>query len=141
MKFNSTLRITARWLLAATFIGAGANHFRSESFYTRIVPPSFPNPRLLVQISGIAEIVGGIGILIPPLRRIAGWGLIALLIAVFPANLYMAMQPARAGAMNFPKWALYLRLPLQALLVAWVWFAMKREPVEQDGSLDRRSAT
>jgi len=72
-------------------------------------------------ISGVAEIFGGFGLLIPNLRRAAGWGLIALLIAVFPANVHVALQGYMPGT-NFPPFALWLRLPLQAVLVAWVWW-------------------
>ena len=132
MKYPSenVVRSAARWLAAIGFIAAGANHFRNEDFYTRIVPPSFPNPRLLVQISGIAEIVGGVGIVVPRLRWASGWGLIALLIAVFPANVYMAMEPVKAAGGDFPRWMLYLRLPLQAVFIAWVAWVMKPDPHE-----------
>ena len=88
------------------------------------MPPFFPADAL-VEISGVCEIAGGIGLLIRPLRRAAGWGLIALLIAVFPANIYMAVAPSRRPA-GVPVWvlslALWLRLPLQAVFIAWVWF-------------------
>ena len=88
-------RITLRTLAAIGFVGAGANHFRNPGFYRQIIPPVFPAPHALVAISGMCEIVGGLGLLIPPLRATARWGLIALLIAVFPANLYMALAPER----------------------------------------------
>jgi uncharacterized membrane protein len=115
-------RSVARALTAAFFIAAGANHFLHAGFYIRIVPPSFPSPALLVTISGVCEIAGGVGILIPPLRQAAGWGLIALLIAVFPANLYMAQHPEHFTELHAAAWLLWLRLPLQALFIAWVWY-------------------
>ncbi|HEX3356616.1 MAG TPA: MauE/DoxX family redox-associated membrane protein [Tepidisphaeraceae bacterium] len=111
-----------RALAAVLFVLAGLNHFRNPIFYQRIVPPGFPSRPLLVIISGIAEISGGIGLLIVPLRRAAGWGLIALLIAVFPANIYMAIAPETFSDLHFPIWALWVRLPLQVVFVAWVWY-------------------
>jgi uncharacterized membrane protein len=111
-----------RILATIFFIGAGLNHFREPDFYQKIIPPAFPNPPLLVIISGIAEIAGGIGLLIPALRVPAAWGLIALLIAVFPANIYMAVAPDKIPDMHIPHWALWLRLPLQVVLGVWVWF-------------------
>lgn len=108
-----------RLIAAIFFILAGANHFRSPTFYEQIVPPGFGPPALMVMISGAAEIAGGIGLLIPSLRKFAGWGLVALLIAVFPANVYMAMEPQRFA--RFPQWILWTRLPLQFVLIAWVW--------------------
>jgi len=81
---------------------------------------------LVVIISGVAEIAGGIGILIPSARRMAGWGLLALLVAVFPANIYMAAYPERFG---IPAWILWVRLPFQVVFFAWVWFvALRRSP-------------
>jgi uncharacterized membrane protein len=80
----------------------------------------------LVAVSGVAEIAGGIGLLIPRLRRWAGWGLIALLIAVFPANVYMAVSPQRIPDLHFARWMLWLRLPLQGVFVVWVWYASLR---------------
>lgn len=97
---------------------AGANHFIDAPFYREIIPPSFPAPALLVAISGVCEIAGGVGLFIRPLRRAAGWGLVALLIAVFPANLYMAEHHEQ---MRFAYWLLLLRLPMQGVLIYWVW--------------------
>ncbi len=109
-----------RLLAAAFFIAAGVAHFLKPAIYRKIVPPGFPNPRLLVEISGACEIAGGIGLLIRPLRPAAGWGLIALLIAVFPANIYMVVRPEKVP-LAIPNWLLWARLPLQAVMVAWVW--------------------
>jgi uncharacterized membrane protein len=115
-------RIIFRWITALIFIAAGANHFAHPAMYARIIPPGFPSPAMLVLISGICEIAGGVGLLIPPLRSAAAWGLIALLIAVFPANLYMAIKPDRFADLHLPYWTLLLRLPLQGVLIAWVWW-------------------
>lgn len=116
---DSIPRRAFRGVAAALFIAAGLNHFRSPGFYVAIVPPMFPSPGLLVMLSGVFEVAGGIGLLSRPLRRPAGWGLILLLVAVFPANIFMALRPERFG---IPPWLLWLRLPLQGVLVAWVWW-------------------
>jgi uncharacterized membrane protein len=107
--------------LAALFLIAGVLHFLSPANYLRIMPPYLPYPLALVYISGAAEILGGVGVLHPRTRRSAGIGLIALLIAVFPANVQMLIN---ANEATLPvKLLLWLRLPLQALLIFWVWRA------------------
>lgn len=109
------------WILAAIFTIAGILHFTIPDSYTRVVPRWLPAPRLLVYVSGAFQVLGGVGLLIPALRWAAGWGLIALLIAVFPANIQM-LQAARAA--DAPAWGqllLWLRLPLQPLLMWWVY--------------------
>jgi uncharacterized membrane protein len=111
-----------RTLAAILFLGAGTWHFVHPEFYRKIVPPGFPSPKALVAISGVCEIAGGLGLLASRLRRLAGWGLIALLIAVFPANIYMVIDPKRTADATIPLWALWLRLPLQGVLIAWVWW-------------------
>ena len=118
---DSTLRAVSLVLLAAAFVGAGVLHLVRPQFFEAIVPPALPSPRALVLISGVAEILGGIGLLVPALRPWAGWGLAALLVAVFPANLYMAQEWERFRAV--PRWALMARLPLQLVLIAWVLWA------------------
>ena len=115
------------WITALLFIVAGANHFRRPGMYQRIIPPGFPYPGQLVWISGICEVAGGIGLLLPTLRRAAAWGLILLLIAVFPANCFMAMHPDRFADMHLRPWMLWARLPLQPLLMAWVWYVGARD--------------
>lgn len=112
-------------LLANVFIGAGANHFVMPRAYEAIVPPRLhEHAKRVVQISGVAEIVGGVGVLVPSTRRLSGLGLIAVLAAVFPANLYMARQPERFR--RIPRWALYARLPLQPAMMLWAWRATRR---------------
>ena len=110
-----------RVVAAVFFITAGLNHFRSFGFYERIVPPMLPWPGVIVAVSGVAEMIGGLGLLICRLRRAASWGLIALLVAVFPANLYMALEPERFADLHLSEWILWARLPVQAVLIAWVW--------------------
>ncbi len=110
--------------MSAVYIGAGIAHFLLPKAFARAVPPQLPRPIALVYLSGIAEIGLGLGVLFDRTRRLSAYGLIALLIAVFPANVYMAvgdpfdeaipdrLQPiADAGA--------WLRLPLQLVLIAW----------------------
>jgi uncharacterized membrane protein len=109
------------YVLGIVFCATGILHVVQTSAFTQIVPPALPNPVLLVQISGVAEICGGVGMLVPALRRVAGIGLIALLLAVFPANIYMAVDAARFAAVG-PAWVFWLRLPLQFLLI---WFVVR----------------
>jgi uncharacterized membrane protein len=114
-----------RWVpLGLAFFGAGVNHFLMPRAYERIVPPSLKSRSgEVVAVSGVAEIVAGLGVLLPWTRRPAGLGLIALLVAVFPANLYMARSPEEFR--RIPRWALYARLPLQPLMMWWAWSATK----------------
>lgn len=112
----------AQFAVASIFTTSGVMHFAAEKFFIAIVPKSLPNPRLLVQISGVAELMGAIGILIPGTRRLAGKGLIALLLAVYPANINMAVNADRFK--QFPKWALWARLPLQFAAMGLVKRAM-----------------
>lgn len=120
---RGALRAALRWLAAAAFVAAGVNHFVRPAFYRQIVPPAFPSPALLVVASGVCEIAGGVGLLVRPLRRAAGWGLVALLVAVFPANVYMAVCPDRIPGLHVAPWLLWLRLPAQGVFVVWVWYA------------------
>ena len=104
-------------MLAVFFVGAGVNHFLSAEFYRSIMPSYIPWHAELVAISGFAEILGGAGILIPRTRRFAAWGLIALLIAVLPVHIEMV----RHGFRSAPAWMLWIRLPFQLVLIAWVY--------------------
>ena len=122
---NHILKLISRWLLATLFIVAGVLHFVRVEAFAGIVPPYLPTPYLLVYVSGVFEIFGGLGLLIPRLRQRASWGLILLLFAVFPANIYMATDSETFVNAGIPLWALYLRLPLQVLLILWVWWSGK----------------
>ena len=108
-----------RMVLAVLFVVAGSLHFVIPQPYLKIMPPSLPAPLLLVYLSGAAEILGGIGLLVPAMRVFAAWGLVALLIAVLPANIHMAVDHTRYGAI--PVWALWFRVPLQLPLIYWAW--------------------
>ncbi len=105
--------------MAALYIFAGVNHFRKPETYLSIMPPWLPYPAALVAISGIAEILLGILLFPPKTRRPAAWGIILLLIAVFPANIQMALDWHREG--HAQEWLAWARLPLQAVLIWWVW--------------------
>ncbi len=120
------LRRLQPYLIGALFVAAGTLHFKYPRTYEAIVPPAFPAREHLVAVSGFFEILGGLGVVLPGLRAAAGWGLIALLIAVFPANIYMAIESERFASVA-PGWALYGRLPLQLLLMWWVWGACIKE--------------
>ena len=125
-----SMRGISRWLLAAFFIAAGANHFRDPGFYLPAMPSWLPWHRELLDLSGVAEVLGGIGVLVPLTRRAAGWGLIALLIAIFPANVNMALNDVQPSGRHIDRWLLWARLPIQAVLVAWVWWTVLAEPAE-----------
>jgi uncharacterized membrane protein len=119
------LRTIALLLTALFFVIAGSLHFLRPEPYVKIVPPYIPLPLIMVYISGVAEIAGGVGILLPAVRRAAGWGLVALLIAVFPANIYMALDHVQATANPLPVWVLWARLPLQFVLIWWTLHCTK----------------
>lgn len=109
-----------RYIYGAFWIAAGANHFFNTPFYMSIMPPYVPWHLALVYVSGLAEIGLGVLLLFQRWSVLAGWGLIALLIAVFPANVHMAVHS------NLYPWisplSLWLRLPLQGVLIAWAYW-------------------
>ncbi len=113
------------WLMAFFYVVAGFNHLLNPEFYVAIIPPGLPEPEWLNLISGLAEIVLGVFLLEPRTRVLAAWGIIALLIAVFPANMYVALEnvglpggtPGTGNAAA--NWA---RLPFQGLFLAWAWW-------------------
>lgn len=118
-------RRVLRWLFAALFVAAGVNHFVNPDFYVGIMPPYLPWHLALVYLSGVAEVALGFALLVPAVSRLAAWGLIALLVAVSPANLHMALNPG-----DYPSiapWVLYARLPVQALLVAWAYWLTRSD--------------
>ena len=115
-------KTVARILFAAFFVFTGVSHFTHRDFFVAIVPPYLPWPVALVCVSGAAEILLGALLMLPQTSRLAGWGLIALLIAVFPANVHMAVHPGLYP--TIPPAALLIRLPLQGVLIALAyWFA------------------
>ena len=117
------MRSLSRVALALFFILAGVAHFTAPAPYLAIIPPYIPWPAAMVAISGAAEILGGLGVCFRSTRRVSGWWLIALLIAVFPANVQAVSTGMVIGGHAVPVWMLWVRLPLQLLLVIWVWRA------------------
>ncbi|HWB69582.1 MAG TPA: hypothetical protein VG518_06360 [Solirubrobacterales bacterium] len=115
--------------LATFFAAAGANHFANPRFYEAIVPPPLADRRREINaISGVAEIVGGAAVVPRGTRRFARWWLLGLLVAVFPANVHMALNPEQVRGLDLdrvPRWALWARLPLQPLCMLWVWRATR----------------
>lgn len=115
------LKTVFRWLLAALMTFAGIFHFVHADDFARVVPDYLPWPYALVYVSGFFEILGGVGLLIPKLRHSAAWGLIALYVAVFPANVNMALHQIPLGSTPASPTLLWIRLPLQLVLIAWAW--------------------
>lgn len=116
--------------LSLFFVVAGINHFVNPDFYVAIMPPYLPAHRELVFLSGVFEVLGGVAVLAPAVRPAAGWGLILLLLAVFPANLHMALNPELFPDVSST--ALYLRLPLQALFIVWAYWATRPDGVASE---------
>jgi uncharacterized membrane protein len=114
--------------VAGLFTVAGALHFVIPRSYEAMMPPYLPAHREAVAISGVAEIVGGLAMASPRTQRFARWWLLALLAAVFPANVHMALSPEQVRGLDtrkVPRWALWARLPLQPLCMLWVWRATR----------------
>ncbi len=109
-----------KYLFAIFFVLAGLNHFLNVDFYMNIMPPYLPWHLFLVYLSGVCEIALGLLLLIPKFTSLAGWGLIALLFAVFPANIHMAVNPQLFP--EFSPMLLWLRLPIQFVLIAWAYW-------------------
>jgi len=127
---ESRARRYALLALAPFFVLAGINHFRDPAFYLAMMPPYLPAHGLLVAVSGVLEIVGGVGVLVPGLRQRVGWGLAALLVGVFPANLHVALNPELLPGLSAA--ALWTRLPVQLLLIAWCLWATRVEQMRAD---------
>jgi|SRR6185436_11515649 len=119
------VRTVSRYIFGLFFVLAGVNHFVSPAFYLNIMPPYLPWHLALVYISGIAEIGLGLLLLFRRWAVVAAWGLIALLVAVFPANLHMAMHPNLYPSL--PPLGLWLRLPIQGVLIAWAYWYTRPE--------------
>lgn len=117
----------ARYALAIVMTFAGLNHFLAADTYDAMVPKELPAPHLLVMISGIAEMAGGLGLLWEKTRRAAAWGLVLLYLAVFPANINMAVNHLPLGTHDVPEWALIARLPLQIVFIGWAWLFTRKK--------------
>ena len=118
-------RLVGIWIFGLLFVLAGINHFRSPGTYLKIMPPYLPWHGALVMVSGVFEVLLGLLLLVPPVSRLAAWGLIALLIAIFPANVYLYQhQEILPG----PPLLHLLRLPLQGVLIWWAWLYTRQAP-------------
>ncbi|MEO8255278.1 MAG: DoxX family membrane protein [Flavobacterium sp.] len=107
------------YIMALLYVLAGLNHFRKPKMYLKIIPPYLPNPKLLNQLSGVAEVILGLLLLFTTTTHYAAWGIIALLIAILPANIFM-FQNKEAG-FGIPKWILLVRLVFQIVLIWWAY--------------------
>ncbi len=115
------LLLLLKWLLAVAVGLSGVLHFTARSTYEAMIPAWLPAHRALVLISGVFEILGAVGLLVPDTQRFAAWGLIALFVAVFPANVNMAVNKLPLGRKRVPTWTLWARLPLQLAFIGWAW--------------------
>lgn len=123
VQYCSMFKTGLKYLLGLAFAAAGANHFVMTEFYLRMMPPYLPWHLLLVYLSGVIEFALGVALLVPRLTRVAAWGMIALCVAVFPANLHMALH-----AELFPQFseaALWWRLPGQLVIMGWAWWVTR----------------
>lgn len=127
----SKLKKISVYVLSLLFLVAGFNHFVNPDFYLKMMPPYLPAHSVLNAVSGAAEMFLAMMLLRPEVRSLAAWGLILLLIAVFPANIHMYREGG--AAFGVPDWTLLVRLPLQLVLIAWVYIHTKNPDVDQQG--------
>jgi uncharacterized membrane protein len=123
---SPAIKVVLQYLLCVFFVLAGLNHFINSAYYLKIMPPYLPWHLFLVYLSGFFEIVLGVMVAVNRYAHLAAWGLIALLIAVFPANLHMATHPELYSDIN--PIILWLRLPLQAVFIAWAYWYTRPAP-------------
>ncbi len=133
------IKETLRVVLSVSIIIVGITHFVTPEPYVKIVPPQLPYPLGLVYLSGFYEILGGIGLLVPPLSQPAAWGLFALFIAVYPANINMAVNNIKLEHIPNSPWVHVIRLPFQAVLLAWAWWYTKPSDQEEQASIIPKS--
>lgn len=122
--------------LGLGFVGIGTLHFVRPEPFEAIVPSFLPWARAIVYLSGVAEVALGVAVLVPRTRRLAAWGLVALLIAVYPANLYHAFGDVQLESMQASVLYHVIRLPMQFVLIAWAWWHTRPElPVAAVGGV------
>ena len=122
MTRKDMLRVIVRWVFSLSLIAVGVSHFTDPEPFVEIMPPPLaPWALELVYWSGVFEILGGVGLLVERTRRLAGWGVLALLVAVYPANIYMAVEGVGFAGLEPNPVALWLRLPLQFVFMAVTW--------------------
>src|SRR5689334_16508446 len=124
------IRMALRWLLTAYMVGAGVNHFLDPATYLAMTPRWLPAPEFRVYFSGIAEIAGGIGLIFPQTRKLAGWFLIATYIALMPATIKMAIEGLPFGTHHIPSGVLWGRIPVQVLLMAWAFWYTRTDTLK-----------
>jgi uncharacterized membrane protein len=135
-KTKRVVRAVLRVVLAVAMTWVGVLHFVDPAPFVRIVPAWLPAPAALVAVSGAAEIGLGLALLPEKTRKLAGWGLVALYLAVFPANVNMAIHHIQLHEGDaLPVWAMWARLPFQALFIAWAWWVTRDEPAPNDGAV------
>ncbi|MEH2162840.1 MAG: DoxX family protein [Nostoc sp.] len=134
-KYKEILRV----VLAISIIVVGVTHFVIPEPYVKIMPPQLPYPLGLVYLSGFYEILGGIGLLVPPVSEAAAWGLIALFIAVYPANINMAVNHIQLEHIPNSPWVHVIRLPFQGVLIAWAWWYAKSSDWKKQASIIPKS--
>ena len=127
------MKSVVRVIVAIAMVSIGVLHFLQPEGFVAIVPKALPAPRMLVYVSGFFEILGGAGLVVPPVQRAAAWGLVALYLAVFPANVNMAIHHLPLGGTSMPAWALWARLPFQGVLIA-VAYWLSRQPATADAN-------
>lgn len=133
----NTYKEIFRVILAVSIVVVGVLHFAVAEPFIKIVPPYLPYHRLLVYVSGFFEILGGIGLLIPSVSRAAAWGLIALFIAVFPANINMAVNHIHIDGVPDSPLFQWVRLPSQAILIAWAWWYTKPSDRDKEANMSQ----
>ena len=126
VKASQRLRRVSQWLLSLLLLSASVSHFWCPAPFVQIVPPMVPWPLTAVYVSGAAEFFLGIALLIPRVSRLAAMGVVLLLVAVFPANIYHWLGDVRVGGAAAPGWYHAVRLPLQGVLVAWAFWLSRR---------------
>ncbi|HLL16103.1 MAG TPA: hypothetical protein VK388_13655 [Pyrinomonadaceae bacterium] len=133
MRYIATIKLLLKYLFGLLFVLGGLYHFVNPALYLRMMPPYLPWHLFLVYLSGFFEASLGLLLFVPKYTRLAAWGLVALLVAVFPANVQMALNPQLFP--EIPHAVLWLRLPLQAVLIAWAYL-LTRGRRESDGHAD-----
>jgi uncharacterized membrane protein len=126
-----SVKDNARIATGLTFIFTGLTHFLMPDKYLEMMPPFIPAPLTMVYVSGIFEILGGLGFILPSTKNLAAYGLIALLIAVFPANIYVALNNVQLGGFMSYSFYQWLRLPLQIVLIGWVWWCVNKPVLKE----------
>ena len=121
----SKTKTVLRWLLTVSMVGVGITHFADPETYLSMMPPWVPWHLVMVYFSGVFEILGGLGLVSERTRSAAAWGLIVLFVAVFPANIHMALNNMPLGNQPVEPWILWARLPFQVLFVAWAYWVSR----------------